>query len=423
MARRTRLIFRGLRRGQIFLRFRAEGLQLLDLRKEIAAAGFHLGDGFVVERARARELHADLFEVGVKAGEFVVEQAAAAGDFLDVARLALLFPDGGDRLQRREQHRRRDDDHAAVERPFVDRAVGFECERERRIDRDEHEHVVGREELAGVGVLFPGELFDVAAHGGDVGLAREFLRGGVEAVDDLLVVDERDFRIDHEVPLVGEAQDDVGADAAAAVGADERFLDEIIFARAEAGAFEEPVEDDLAPRAARLGLAFQGLRERVRFVGDAGVELAELLDLGLERGAVVAFGLVDGVDARAKIGELLAKRREERVDLRLVVLGELGGLFVEEFRGGGFEFGFEARADFLDVGEILGGAGFLFREALLLGGETGFGIGAGAGEIGGQLGGLAGELGVEGGDALELGGEAGVFVGAGAEAFVQRRGA
>lgn len=108
-------------------------------------------------------------------------------------------------------------------------------------------------------------------------------------------------------------------------------MGEVILSLDEAGGFEEAVEDEFAPGTAGLRLAFEGGGEGVGFVGDAGVEEAELIDLGLEGGAVVAFGFVNGVYARAEIGELLAQWMEEGFDLGFIVVGELRGFFLEEF--------------------------------------------------------------------------------------------
>lgn len=135
-----------------------------------------------------------------------------------------------------------------------------------------------------------------------------------------------------------------------------------------------------------MRLAFERGGEGVGFVGDARVEEAELLDLGLECGAVVAFGFVDGVDAGAKIGELLAQRMEEAFDLGFVMIGKLGRFFFEELGGDGLEFDLESGFEFFGVGEIAGREGFALGEALFGGGELRGGCGAGSGEVGLELG-------------------------------------
>ena len=43
-------------------------------------------------------MFADFFQVGEEAGKLVVEEAAAGRDGLDVFRLAILLPEGGDSL-------------------------------------------------------------------------------------------------------------------------------------------------------------------------------------------------------------------------------------------------------------------------------------------------------------------------------------
>ena len=203
---------------------------------------------------------------------------------------------------------------------------------------------------------------------------------------------------------VGEAKDDVGAEAAA-IGGGERFLGEVVLTFEQAGGFEEAVEDEFAPGPAGLRLALEGGGQGVGFVGDAGIEQAELVDLGFEGGAVVALGFVDGVDACAEIGELLADGMEEGLDLGFVVVGEFGGFFFEEAGGDGLEFGLEGGLEFLGVGEVAGGQGLAFEEALLFGGELGGEGGAVGGELGGQLGVERGELSEVGAGGGEFGGE------------------
>jgi hypothetical protein len=223
---------------------------------------------------------ADFFEVGEEAGELVVEAAAAVGDGLDVFRLAILFPEAGDGLERDEQRGRGAEDDATLEGPFVERAVVFGSEDEGGLEGDEHEHVVGRDEFAGVLVFFGAELLDVSADGGGVVAGGGEAGGVVGGVDGAFVGDEGNLGVDDEVARIGEAEDDVGAEAAAVVGG-ERFLREVILAADEAGGFEEAVEDEFAPGTAGLRLALERGGESVRLVGDTGVEEAELLDLAL----------------------------------------------------------------------------------------------------------------------------------------------
>jgi hypothetical protein len=107
---------------------------------------------------------------------------------------------------------------------------------------------------------------------------------------------------------------------------------------------------------------------------------------------------------------------EESFDLGFVVIGELGGLFFEEFGRDGLKLDLEGGFEFLGVGEVAGGEGFALDEALLGGGELSGGGGAGGGEVGGELSVERGELSevrVGGG---ELGGEAGL-IGAGGAQF------
>ena len=126
---------------------------------------------------------------------------------------------------------------------------------------------------------------------------------------------------------IRQAQDDVGAESAAIVSG-EAFLSEVILSLDESGGFEETIEDEFAPRSAGLGLAFERVGEGVGFVGDTDVELAELLDLRFERGAVLAIGFVNEIHTLAEVGELLAERSENCLNLGFVVVGEFGGFFL-----------------------------------------------------------------------------------------------
>ena len=387
-----------------FLGLRAEGFEVFDLGEEIAGAGLQFAEGAVVTFAEAGEVFADVFEVGEEAGEFVVEQAAAGGDRLDVFRLPVLFPEAGDGLEGDEEGGGGAENHPAVEGPLVERAVVFGGEDEGGFEGHEHEHVVGRDEFAGVFVFLGAELLDVGADGGGVFAGGGEAGGVIGGVDGAFVGDEGHFRVDDEVAGVGEAKDDVGAEAAA-VGGGERFLGEVVLTFEEAGGFEEAVEDEFAPGTAGLGLTLEGGGQGVGFVGDAGVEEAELFDLGFEGGAVVALGFVDGVHACAEIGELLADGMEEGLDLGFVVVGELGGFFFEEAGGDGLEFGLEGGPEFFSVGEGAGGEGLAFEEALLFGGELGGEGGAVGGELGGKLRMESGELREVGAGGGEFGGE------------------
>ena len=138
-------------------------------------------------------MFADVFEVGEEAGEFVVEQAAAGGDGLDVFRLPILLPEAGDGLEGDEEGGGGAENHPAVEGPLVERAVVFGGEDEGGFEGHEHEHVVGGDEFAGVFVFLGAELLDVGADGGGV-LARGGEAGGVVGgVDRAFVGDEGHF--------------------------------------------------------------------------------------------------------------------------------------------------------------------------------------------------------------------------------------
>lgn len=78
----------------------------------------------------------------------------------------------------------------------------------------------------------------------------------------------------------------------------------------------------------------------------------------------------------AEIGELLTQRIEQRLNLSFVVVGELGGLFVEKFAGDGLKLNLQCGAYFLDVRKVLGCALFLFAKTLLFRDSTGLGPGA-----------------------------------------------
>ena len=298
--------------------------------QQIAGAGFQFAQGTVVGLAKAPEVFADFFEVGEEAGEFVVKEAAAGRDGLDIFRLAILFPEGGDGFEGDEKGGRSAENDAAVEGPFVERAVVFGGENKSGFEGHKHQHVIGGDEFAGVFVFFRAELLHVGADGGGVFAGGGETCGIVAGVHGAFVSDEGNFRVDDEVAGVGEPKNDIRAEAAAVVGG-EGFLGEVVLALDEAGGFQQAVENEFAPGTAGLRLAFEGGGEGVGFVGDAGVEEAELIDLGLEGGAVVAFGFVNGIHARAEIGELLAQRMEQRFHLGFVVVGELRGFFFEEF--------------------------------------------------------------------------------------------
>lgn len=148
-------------------------------------------------------MFADFFQVGEEAGKLVVEEAAAGRDGLDVFRLAILLPEGGDRLEGDEERRSGAENHAAVEGPLVKAAVVFGGENKGGFEGHEHEHVVGRDEFAGVFVFLRAELLDVGADGGGVFAGGGEAGGIVGGVDGAFVGDEGNFGVDDEVAGIG----------------------------------------------------------------------------------------------------------------------------------------------------------------------------------------------------------------------------
>ena len=186
--------------------------------EEIAGAGFQFAERAVVTLAEAGEVFADFFEIGEEPGELVIEEAAAGGDGLDIFRLTILFPKGGDGLEGDEEGGGGAEDDAAIEGPFVEGAVVLGGENEGWFEGDKHQHIVGGDEFARVFVFFGAELLHVGADGGGM-LARGGDTGGVVGgIDGSFVGDEGDFRVDDEVAGIGEAHNHVRAEATSVVG-------------------------------------------------------------------------------------------------------------------------------------------------------------------------------------------------------------
>ena len=162
--------------------------------------------------------------------------------------------------------------------------------------------------------------------------------------------------------IVRQSKDDVRPQAASVFGG-ERFLGQIILALDQTGGVQQAFENEFTPSPAGLGLAFKGGGKSVGFLSDGGVELAKLLDLRLEGGPIVTFRLVDCIHSLAKIGELLAQRMQQGLNLGFVMIGKFRGFLFEQFGSDGLEFGLEGGLELFNVSEVAGGEGFAFFDA------------------------------------------------------------
>ena len=168
---------------------------------------------------------------------------------------ALLLPAVGDRVEHRQQRRRRGDQHAPGHRVLDQLRVGLQRGAVQVLAGQEHHHQVGRGvELGPVGLV--GERLDVLAQqpGVIAQVAQALLLvARLVGVEHAL---QRCLGVDHDVLAAGHVDDQVGPQHRPVV-AQRGLLDEVAVAH-HPGELDHVAQLHLAPLAAGVGLAQRG---------------------------------------------------------------------------------------------------------------------------------------------------------------------
>lgn len=202
------------------------------------------------------------------------------------------------------------------------------------------------------------------------------------------VVDEgrqRDLRVDYDALPLGQPQHHVGAAVVPRLVLDVE-LRLIVHAADEVRTVENRFENHLAPVALHLRVALQRVGQIGGLGGDAAVELHEVLQLVVQRAALLVLVAVDALDPLAELGDILLEGLEQQVERFLVGLPEAARLLAQHLVGQVLELEAEPLLALLALG-LLGGAllGRAAAQGLNLGGGT-FAFGRSPLALGGQRG-------------------------------------
>jgi hypothetical protein len=144
-------------------------------------------------------------------------------------------------------------------------------EHESGFDGNEHEYEVERFEAVEDLVVLARQALDVGADGIEVALERGLAVALVFGRGEILVGDQRGLGIDHQVPVLGQMDNDVGLRARAVVPV-VALLDVVFLALAQAGGFEHPLEHQFAPVPLRLARPLERPRQVLRVLAQGLIQ-------------------------------------------------------------------------------------------------------------------------------------------------------
>ena len=130
--------------GQFLGSLDTQGSELFDLAHEVAGSLVQFLVGLFPDLVRAVQGRADAPQVLHEPHEFVIEPAAAGGDFQRILLLVGQPPNVGDCPQRREQGRISDQHDIPFQRFGEQAGLLAHRHKERRLDGDIHQHKVRR---------------------------------------------------------------------------------------------------------------------------------------------------------------------------------------------------------------------------------------------------------------------------------------
>ena len=221
----------------------------------------------VVALLRLRQTVSYLGERIDEAGELVVELRAAPGDLLDIALLLLLAPEIGDGAQHKEQGTGTDQEKIFLPCLLPQLVIAGERQHKGRLDGHEHDHEIERLQAIERLVVFFRQSFDMSAHGFQV-VAQSRGAGRIAVgVRMRIIGDERDLRVDDEVPLAGKVDHHVRLRPPAILRRI-AFLGFVLLPRAQAGALENLLEDQFSPVSLRFARSLEGVGKTVRLLAN-----------------------------------------------------------------------------------------------------------------------------------------------------------
>ena len=349
----------------------------------------------------------------------------------ELAHLLCLFlhlglaPMAGQRAGERQEGGRAADDDAIARGALPQLHIRFQRGGDEIVAGDIHDDEVGRlGELLPIGLA--AERVGMGAHGAGMVGEIAFAGRAIDLIDGVQIGFERAFDVDHQLLVAGQADDEVGAQAAI-LHRHRHFLLEVDEG-GEAGGFDEVLELLFAPAPPGLGRGAERIDQLGRFLAhlalpcmDHGDRLAQfgiaadpiLLDPGqplfialergfdrIEQGPQLRLAFFMGLgEALVGAGEELGLGGFEQAAANLAELGgelvlgvlERGDLLFEGVGAGldvGLERGEVAQRDFafgLDRVEALGGSGLHLAQALVGGDLRGFQPGDLTGGLGDAL--------------------------------------
>ena len=254
-------------------------------------------------------------EMAVEGGEPPVELLTQVADQRGVVRDRRLPPAVGDRLEQRNQRRRRGDDHILAERGLEQlRTLAESCGEELIARQEQHRELGAALELRPV--LLGGELahprldlLRVAPERLAALLLALRLEGGEKGL-------ERRLGVDHEIARVGHVHDEIGTERAC-LAHHPQLLGEVAVL-GEAGELDQAAKRQLAPAAAHLGTAERG-GEVARLALQLRLAAGERLDLGAESRKGLAALALEGLHLRLGALERGAQRLHQLLDGELAL--------------------------------------------------------------------------------------------------------
>ncbi len=147
-----------------------------------------------------------------------------------------------------------------------------------------------------------------------------------------LVVNQGDLGVDDQVALAGQVDDHIRL-SSLAVLARIVLLGMVFVPGAQAGGLQNPLQDQLSPSALRFTRPPQRAGQVVGLLGEPGVGLEELVDLGAQMRAAPHLLHAGGFDLVLKVFQPGLEGLENLAQAGLVLLRETAGFFFQNLAG------------------------------------------------------------------------------------------
>ena len=129
----------------------------------------------------------DCVEVLDKGDEFIVEFAAAVGDFYSMALLISEAPDMGDGAEGGEESGVGNEDDVVFQGFGTKRGIMGDSRKEGTFDGNVHEHEIGSADAVGILVFFRTQTFKMGANGIDMALEVRWAEQFISAIEGLFI--------------------------------------------------------------------------------------------------------------------------------------------------------------------------------------------------------------------------------------------